>query len=118
LSQWLLGGVKRFYAGRFRLRMLEADACFPDTFFGTMTAGTTTAATIRALLAATRESRVIEIGLHPALAANEERQATDAWHDPLAALRPRELELLASSELEELLVAQTCRLGRLTLYQS
>ena len=50
-----------------------------DAFFGTMTAGTTTAATIGAFLAASREAGFAEIGLHPALEAEAEMQslATD-----------------------------------------
>ena len=40
-------------------------------------------------------------------------KAADGWHDPLADLRPRELEMVVSVELEELLAASGCRLGRL-----
>ena len=113
-KQWLLGGVKKYYAGRFR-RMISASSAYsPDAFFGTMTAGTTATATIAAFLAASHGSRLAEIGLHPALQARERCHCADGWHDPLAALRPRELEMVVSAELEETLVAEGCRLGRLT----
>ena len=112
-AQWLLGGAKKYYAHQFRLRMKETGATFAYAFFGTMTAGTTTVATIRAMLAALKGSRLTEIGLHPALNSSAEANPDDAWHDPLRNRRPRELEMLVSSELEELLLAHNCRLGRL-----
>ncbi len=113
MVQWILGGVKKFYARRYRRTMLEVKARFADVYFGTMTAGTTTAAAIRALLAASRGATAVEIGLHPALEADEVRNTNDAWRDPLAGLRPRELALVVSAELEETLIAAGCRLGRL-----
>ena len=113
--QWLLGGVKKLYAGRFRRMMLASNGYSPDTFFGTMTAGTTTTATIAALFAASRRSRLAEIGLHPARQAEECRHRADGWHDPLSALRPRELEMVVSAALEEKLAAEGCRLGRLNV---
>jgi predicted glycoside hydrolase/deacetylase ChbG (UPF0249 family) len=112
-AQWLLGGAKRYYAGRFRRTMLACGSNFADAFFGTMTAGTTTATTIAAFLAASRGSRLAEIALHPGLLTAERCPRADGWHDPLAALRPRELEMVVSAELEAKLVAEGCRLGRL-----
>jgi len=110
-SQWLIGGLKKVYASRFRQRMLGNKVLFADVFFGTMTAGTTSFEIIRLFLAATRDFHLAEIGLHPGarpVAASE----SDGWHDPLALLRPRELDMLVSRELEELLAASGCRLGR------
>jgi predicted glycoside hydrolase/deacetylase ChbG (UPF0249 family) len=124
-SQWLIGGVKRFYAGRLRRRMLGRQVLFADAFLGTMTAGRTSLETIRAFLATVPEFRLAEIGLHPGAALAGTMSGTmypwswsaakvaDGWHDPLANLRPRELEMVVSVELEELLAAQGCRLGRL-----
>jgi predicted glycoside hydrolase/deacetylase ChbG (UPF0249 family) len=112
-TQWLLGGVKKFYAGRFRQRMLERKVCVADAFFGTMTAGRTTLALVRRFLAASQTCHLTEIGLHPGLDAAASEDQAGGWHDPLAPLRPRELEMLGSAELEEQLVAQGCRLGRL-----
>src|SRR5208337_3230947 len=40
-SQWLIGGLKKTFAGRFRERMISNKVCFADVFLGTMTAGTT-----------------------------------------------------------------------------
>ncbi len=113
-TQWLLGGVKKFYAGRFRRTMLACGTRFADAYFGTMTAGTTTAAAIAAFLAASRGSRVAEIGLHPALRAADDCDRADGWRDPLFSLRPRELEMVVSADLEGQLIAEGCRLGRLT----
>ena len=112
-SQWLIGGLKKVYAGRFRQRMLGNKVFFADLFFGTMTAGTTSLEIIRAFLAAMRDFHLAEIGLHPGVTPDTAAKAADGWHDPLALIRPRELEMLVSPELEELLVASGCRLGRL-----
>jgi predicted glycoside hydrolase/deacetylase ChbG (UPF0249 family) len=112
-TQWLMGGLKRAYAGRFQQQMLGSKVLFADVFFGTMTAGTTSLETIAALLTALRDFRLAEIGLHPAARPDTAATAAGGWHDPLANLRPRELEMIVSSELEELLAASGCRLGRL-----
>ena len=112
-SQWLIGGLKKVYAGRFRERMLGNKVSFADAFFGTMTAGTTSLQTIRSFLAAMPDFQLAEIGLHPAAQPAVATAASDGWHDPLMQLRPRELELLVSRELEELLAVRGCRLGRL-----
>ncbi len=112
-TQWLIGGLKKSYAGRFRQQMLGHKVFFAETFFGTMTAGTTSLETIAALLTALGDFRLAEIGLHPAARSGAETIAAGGWHDPLADLRPRELEMIVSSELEELLAASGCRLGRL-----
>ena len=110
-TQWLIGGLKKHYANRFRRKMLGSNVFFADAFFGTMTAGTTTIETIRAFLAGAKDFRLAEIGLHPGTRPDQ-AEAGD-WHDPLANLRPRELDMLASMELDEALAAAGCRLGRL-----
>ena len=114
VAQWLLGGVKKYYAANLSRRMLLRNMCRADAFFGTMTAGTTTAATIGAFLAASSDSRLAEIGLHPALESTVNRRQADGWHDPLAARRPNELEMLQSAELEDELVKNGCGLARLS----
>ena len=65
IAQWLLGGVKKYHAGGFRRRMLARNIRAADAFFGTMTAGTTTAATVESFLAASPDSPLAEIGVHP-----------------------------------------------------
>ena len=94
-------------------KMLGNKVFFADVFFGTMTAGTTSLETIREFLAAMRDFRLAEIGLHPGAGPDATAKAADGWHDPLAHLRPRELEMVVSVDLEELLAAFGCRLGRL-----
>ena len=113
-AQWLLGGVKKYYASRFRRRMLDRNIRGADTFFGTMTAGTATAATVGLFLAASPGSGLAEIGLHPALEAEDDGDRSDGWHDPLSARRPKELRMIVSAELEEELVKHGCGLARLT----
>ncbi len=112
-TQWLVGGLKRSYAGRFRQQMLGRKVFSADVFFGTMTAGTTSLETIAALLTALGDFHLAEICLHPAAGPDAAATASGGWHDPLAELRPRELEMVVSGELEELLAASGCRLGRL-----
>ena len=112
-SQWLIGGLKKVYAGRFRRQMLRCKSFFADAFFGTMTAGTTSLETVRAFLAAMGDFRLAEIGLHPGAGPDAAANPADGWRDPLARLRPRELEMIVSVELEELLANRGCRLGRL-----
>ena len=89
IIQWLIGGLKKFYAARFRKEMHSREVSFPDAFFGTMTAGTTLLEMIRAFLAAVPDFRLVEIGLHPSLAPDAAANSADGWHDPLARLRPR-----------------------------
>jgi predicted glycoside hydrolase/deacetylase ChbG (UPF0249 family) len=118
-SQWLIGGLKKVHAGRFRRQMFGNGVYFADEFFGTMTAGTTSLELIRSFLAAVQDFQLAEIGLHPsAMPAGtmypwSAASAADGWHDPLAGMRPREREMVVSVELEELLAARGCRLGRL-----
>ena len=78
-----------------------------------MTAGTTSLEMIRAFLSAVPDFRLAEVGLHPSLPPEAAASSADGWHDPLAQLRPHELEMIVSAELEELLAASGCRLGRL-----
>ena len=79
--------------------MLARKVFFADAFFGTMTAGTTSLETIGAFLAAMPDFRLAEIGLHPgAMPDATAAGPADGWHDPLAQLRPRELEMLVSVE--------------------
>jgi predicted glycoside hydrolase/deacetylase ChbG (UPF0249 family) len=111
-SQWLSGGLKKMHAGRFRRRVLGRKVFFADEFFGTMTAGTTSLETVRAFLAAMRDFQLAEICVHPG--ARPAVKAADGWYDPLADLRPCELEMLVAADLEELLAARGCRLGRLS----
>jgi predicted glycoside hydrolase/deacetylase ChbG (UPF0249 family) len=117
-TQWLIGGLKRIYAGRFRQRMNGSRAYVADAFFGTMTAGTTSLETMRAFLAAKQDFKLAEIGLHPGAKADMAVPSDDAWHDPLADLRPREAEMLISPELDKLVAAGGCQLCRLAAADS
>jgi chitin disaccharide deacetylase len=128
VPQWLLAHVKGYYARRFRRRMDAIGIAHPDIFFGTAHAGRIDLRLIKVFLAHVGRSETpsqerrsetpsyCEIGLHPALALSAESppDIADGWHDPLAAYRPRELQLLLSPELAEALYARQRRLGRLS----
>ena len=60
-------------------------------------------------------SGLVEIGLHPGEAAEDEspEDRANGWHDPLAASRPNELRMLCSAELPAFLESAGWRLGRL-----
>jgi predicted glycoside hydrolase/deacetylase ChbG (UPF0249 family) len=112
-TQWLIGGLKKRYARRFRSRFVGSKVFFAETFFGTMTAGTTSLDTMRALMPELQNYPFAEIGLHPAARPDAAAKAEEDWHDPLAYLRPRELGMLLTIELCDLLAASGCSLGRL-----
>ena len=94
--------------------MLAHKVFFADAFFGTMTAGTTSVETIRSFLAATRDFQLAEIGLHPG-GSHRGGQLAGRCLARSAGTRcgREELKMLVSVDLEELLLASGCRLGRL-----
>jgi predicted glycoside hydrolase/deacetylase ChbG (UPF0249 family) len=115
-GNWFLAHVKRFYAGRLRRDARRWEVSFPDAFFGTSHAGRITLPLVRRFLRSADCRRLIEIGLHPAtIAADDDPRAVahSDWNDPLAANRPKELEMLTSPMLVELLTARRVSLGRL-----
>ncbi|MGA2621788.1 MAG: ChbG/HpnK family deacetylase [Thermoguttaceae bacterium] len=114
LKKWLLASVQNFLARRFRGQIAKLPVSFPGAFFGTLTAGHTDLTKIQTFLAGGRRFDVTEIALHPALPAPPGSEAdADGWHDPLASLRPGELQCLLSEELAECLEASGFRLGRM-----
>ena len=61
-----------------------------------------------------RRAASIEVGLHPGLAsAAAEDSSSDAWHDPLAALRPAEHRWLVDEGLPGQLLGRGVALGRI-----
>lgn len=60
---------------------------------------------------------LVEIGLHPGETAEDEspQERANGWHDPLAALRPKELQMLCSAELAAFMQSVGWRLGRLAM---
>jgi hypothetical protein len=136
--QWPLSRVKRVFAARFRARMDTLGIAHTDVFFGTVSAGRVDLRRLRRFLAAEKGVRnhlskrlgklggnvaqkvpdtfsVVEIGLHPgekAEAMSPEDRA-NGWHDPLAALRPNELQMVSSAELPAFLGSVGWRFGRL-----
>jgi predicted glycoside hydrolase/deacetylase ChbG (UPF0249 family) len=132
LSRWLAGSVRWFYARRFRAGVaaaavrsrkrpgVEGDAVaglsWPDAFFGSLSGGRVELRQIRSFLAAARRFRSAEIVLHPGRPPEGPAGCeADAWADPWAERRPRELRLLLSDELAECLEHASVRLGRMAL---
>ncbi len=113
LTAWANGGLKAFFARRFHNRMRATQTIVANTFFGTMTAGTTQLATINSFLKSGVFFRIAEIGLHPGQIPEADNTISDGWDDPLAHLRPRELQWLTSSDLAECLAMHEVTLGRL-----
>lgn len=113
-ANWCLAHVKRFYASRLLKTANSWDVQFSDAYFGTSHAGRIDLRLVRQFLKFAKGHRLIEIGVHPAAVATiDTRETAAGWHDPLAAGRPKELDLLTSHTLVELLQASGISLGRL-----
>ena len=112
---WLLGCMKQHYARKFRSLVESADGKYPEAYFGAAHAGRIDFQRVHGWLSGPIPYRSIEICLHPGAAPNRLDQAADGWNDPLAALRPNELQLLISPELPDFLFERRIQLGRLSL---
>jgi chitin disaccharide deacetylase len=115
LSRWPLAWVKHAFARRFRRLVAARGIAHPDVFFGTAHAGSVDLTLLQMFLRAGQRYRLVEIGLHPGETPAEpsSEQQADGWHDPLAAARPRELQMLVSVVLPQLLEQFGWKLGRL-----
>jgi predicted glycoside hydrolase/deacetylase ChbG (UPF0249 family) len=115
--RWPLAKVKHRFARRFRAMINGRGIAHPDAFYGTAHAGSVDLALLRLFLASGRKHPLVEIALHPGEAAEEVPldQKVDGWHDPLAAFRPGELQMLVSDELATLLERSGRRLSRLAM---
>jgi predicted glycoside hydrolase/deacetylase ChbG (UPF0249 family) len=110
---WGLAQVKRAFANRFARNMQRCGADYAEDYFGTAHAGTIDVKIVHRFLVASR-ARVVEIGLHPgAVGVIPDFHVEEGWSDPLAHLRPGELEMLCGPELPALLQGSNLRLGRL-----
>lgn len=113
-EKWMLGCAKQLFARRFRAMLHTQRHVSPEGFFGTVHAGEVDLELLTRFLAAGEKCRTVEIGLHPGAASQSPSlEAPEVWSDPLAHLRPLELEMLLSSRLIELLRSTGRRLGRL-----
>ena len=113
-AQWALGQVKRLFAASYARRIDRCATPHPRDYFGTAHAGTVDLGAMESYLALIRGGTT-EIGIHPGMA--DEHAASpraDGWSDPLSTLRPRELELLCSSELANVLARRKLSLARLS----
>ena len=117
IAKWPLAQVKHVFAANFRTLIDARRIAHPDVFFGTAHAGGVDLRLLRRFLASSPSRRLVEVGLHPGEAASETlpEDRADGWRDPLAAMRPRELQMLVSDELPRCLESSGWRLGRLQL---
>jgi predicted glycoside hydrolase/deacetylase ChbG (UPF0249 family) len=118
--RWLLALVKRRFARRLRVRLAGEGIVFAGRYFGTAHAGRVDEPAMRSFLRHAPVTGLIEIGLHPAVEAPDVPaiEARDGWTDPLARLRPHELNLLESPVLPALLRQRGLKLGRLSLLRA
>jgi predicted glycoside hydrolase/deacetylase ChbG (UPF0249 family) len=108
----VLAMVKGFYAAKFLRTIDRQGIVHPDAFFGSSHAGCIDLPLIERFLARPQFS-IAEIALHPGCDTTDGPcDLDDAWHDPLAAARPKELEMLLSPQLGEFLVRRRLKLGR------
>jgi predicted glycoside hydrolase/deacetylase ChbG (UPF0249 family) len=124
--EWGLAQIKRLFAFRWRLQATRQGLLFPQCYFGTAHAGRISADVVQRFLQAAR-GNFVEIGMHPGRNAPALRiqghagcddenslSVADGWHDPLAADRPAELELLSSLDLARWIASSGWTLGRLS----
>ena len=109
---WCLARVKHTYACRFRRRIQSWGVSQPQCFFGTSHAGRITLPLLQRFVGQRDASGLTEIGLHPGQ-LDSSTNPVPGWEDPLAALRPSELEMLTGPPLASWLVGAGVRLGRL-----
>jgi chitin disaccharide deacetylase len=113
-KNWSLAQIKRYYAGRLQRDAGRWNVQFAAAFFGTSHAGRIDLQLVGQFLASQLDCRLIEIGLHPAIGLSAaQAEPEDGWADPLAAHRPKELDMLTSPRLVELLQSRGVTLGRL-----
>jgi hypothetical protein len=102
-------------AVRWQRYLHHRQMSFADAYCGTAHAGRVSLDLIRRWTHDLPKANTLEIGLHPGMAPAAPRAdlVADGWHDPLEALRARELVLLHSPRLLDLLAAVPLRLGRI-----
>jgi predicted glycoside hydrolase/deacetylase ChbG (UPF0249 family) len=114
-AAWSLAHAKRTLARRFDRLIRRANLKRGGQYFGTAHAGNVTLDSLRRWLAGRPVQRECEVGIHPGCPAQSTlSEEQDGWHDPLAALRSAERDLLCSAELVELLAEHRCELSRLS----
>lgn len=116
VTNWLLARVKRHFANSFRDRIHRSGLSHADAFFGTSHAGRVDLPMVNTFLAEPVARKIVEIGLHPGAtpSGNDTDDIAAGWGDPLAGIRPNELDLLTSDGLIQFLESHGWRLGRLS----
>ena len=107
--------IKRHYARRMQRLESVRELSAPMRFFGTAHAGLVTRPMLERFLRCSSPRGCTEIGLHPATAPQSDaRLSGDEWFDPLAALRPNELQWLCDHSTAEVIASHGLSLGRLS----
>lgn len=116
LAREAMAAIKRRFALKFEQLIDRAQIEHPDRYFGTSHAGRIDFKVLRHFVHSAGYG-LTEIGCHPGLLSNYNHTTShtndDGWEDPLARLRPLELDLLTSPALTDFLEAQQINLGRL-----
>jgi len=117
IAKWPLAQAKHLFAAKFRTLIDARRIAHPDVFFGTAHAGGIDLRLLQRFLASSPSRQLVEVGLHPGEAASETppKDRADGWRDPLATMRPHELQMLVSEELPRCLESTGWRLGRLAI---
>lgn len=115
-SNWCLSFVKRYHADRWRRTLDTAGVAHAGAFFGASHAGLIDVSLMRRFLRLARNRALLEIALHPGRSPDQRTDGghADGWRDPLALVRPGELQVLCSPALADLIASENMFLGRLS----
>ncbi|MEN6365765.1 MAG: ChbG/HpnK family deacetylase [Thermoguttaceae bacterium] len=113
---WFLTRIQQSFARRFQKSVASANLVHAEAFFGASAAGRIDPPRLRQFLAAAGNAPLVEIALHPGGRPPLQTDAaseSDDWRDPLARLRPVDLQTVTSPDLVDDLEFAGRRLGRL-----
>lgn len=114
LENWLTTCLKRYYAGRLARIVLRNNLLAPLRYFGASHSARVSKPILAHYLKRITGDGLTEICVHPAtLPGTHTLVDAPGWEDPFETARPKELQLIESSECFELLRSHRISLGRL-----